>query len=125
MGDNIIQSCASIISKSTGEINELSEAVATVIIDISSSMNRRLISSFAVGYFVSPSNDLEEQLEAIRSESLTFVCLLGASGIKEHNEYKIANILKQAGISLMLVSTSSLTETAMKARNIGVNALEE
>lgn len=88
-------------------------------------MNRRLMSSFAVAYFLSPTNSLEEQLDAIRSCSLTFLCLLGASGIKEHNQYQITHKLKQAGINLMLVSNSNLQETVIRARNLGVNAIEE
>lgn len=76
--------------------------------DITSSMNRRLMSSFAVAYLLSPTNDLEEQLDAIKSSSLTFLCLLGASGIKAHNQYQITHKLKQAGMSLMLVSNSNL-----------------
>ncbi len=52
------------------------------MIDITGSMNRRLMSSFALAYFISPENNIQEQIDAIKEASLTFVCLLGASGIK-------------------------------------------
>jgi len=36
---------------------------------------------------------------------MTFLCLLGVSGIKDHDEYEIVRKLKESGINIILVSS--------------------